>query len=345
MEHYPRNLDFLATMANVKDRKEFNHQANPTTSTSPLIDAGQELSPVLFGNLRIALTFAKTLLLFTRSDFPTVVVPWSVFGVATAYAGSPLTTGFVDRGVVLMNIPKVVAWMWLNVLAFNISNQRLPTSVSEDAINKAWRPLPSGRITVNQAKKLLLYIIPLVYSLTLLIGGREASMATMLLAWMYNDLGGADDHFVNRYILNALGMGAWGVGAAMVAFEGTQYTLTWKGYWWVALPGWISLATIHLMDLRDQEGDRAQNRSTLPLVYGDFTARILVIVTVMGSSVACLAMWPPSLLSSLPTLAIGCVISGRVMLKRTAAADDLSWKLWGPWLISIFVLPLMKIGV
>ena len=40
-----------------------------------------------------------------------------------------------------------LCWLWFHLLQFNIANQSY--SVDEDNLNKPWRPVPSGRISVK----------------------------------------------------------------------------------------------------------------------------------------------------------------------------------------------------
>lgn len=271
------------------------------------------------------------------------MVPWAAFGIITALSGPPLTTNAnIDLFVVLKRVPHTILWMWLNTLAFTVSNQRLPDSVIEDSFNKAWRPLPSGRITETQARRLLLVIIPIVVLTTFQLGGREASTSSLLLAWMYNDLRGADESCIIRHLLNALGMASWSIGAALVACGKEQYTLSLEGYLWLASTGAITFTTVQLMDLRDQAGDRAHGRITVPIALGDTVARWSVVAAVMSWSLVCPLLWSPGLTGTLLPLVLGTLISGRVLCLRTAQADRVSWKLWGPWMTSIFLLPLFK---
>ena len=292
--------------------------------------------------LRDITSLVHTLLLFTYSEHVTVLAPWTAFGIAVALSGPPLTTSTTDGLGVLKRLPHTALWIWLNLLAFTISNQRLPESVAEDAINKSWRPVPSGRITIVQTRRLLLVVIPIVVLAACKLGGLDTSMATLLMAWMYNDLGGANDNFITRQLLNAGGMASWCLGTALVACGDEQCSLSTKGYLWTAIPGAIILTTVQLMDLRDQAGDLASGRSTLPLVLGDTAARWTIVVAITSWSLVCPKLWSLGWQGSLLPLALGALISGRVLVLRTVKADRASWKLWGLWIFSIFMLPLVK---
>lgn len=260
-----------------------------------------------------------------------------------ALSGPALTTNPTpELLVVLKRVPHTVLWMWLNILAFTVSNQRNLDSITEDSINKAWRPLPSGRMTTMQTRRLLLAVIPTVVIAAIFLGGREASMLALLLNWMYNDLRGGDESYVVRHLLNALGLTFWSVGTTLVACGQNHCSLSIAGCRWLAIQGAVVFTTVHLMDLRDQAGDRALGRSTVPISLGDTAARWTVVVSMMSWSLICPALWSLGVRGSLLTLTLGTLISARVLFRRTVEADKMSWNLWGLWMASIFLLPLLN---
>ncbi|KAH7060747.1 hypothetical protein B0J12DRAFT_782770 [Macrophomina phaseolina] len=95
----------------------------------------------------------------------------------------------------------------MNLLATDISNQRRPESVVEDKGNKAWRPLPSGRITAEGARQLMLIAIPAAIAKSLIIGGAHGDACTIPAP--YNDLGGNASRHLTRNLLNALGISSF----------------------------------------------------------------------------------------------------------------------------------------
>ena len=74
-------------------------------------------------------------------------------------------------------------------------------------------------------------------------------MSTLLLTWLYNDLGGGDESWAVRHLLNALALTSWSFGATLVACGNDHNTLSFLGYLWLAIPGAIIFTTIDLMDL------------------------------------------------------------------------------------------------
>ena len=83
--------------------------------------------------------FLVTLWLFTESGFATFVVPDTAFGIFGAIAGPLLTTNSSpDPKIILSRLPQVVLFNLANLLIFDLANQRHPTAVIEDALNKPW---------------------------------------------------------------------------------------------------------------------------------------------------------------------------------------------------------------
>lgn len=80
---------------------------------------------------------------------PSIVFSYFQFPNAT-------TTVFLTR------LPLMLTYTWFNLLAFTIDNQCHPGAVSEDALNKPWRPIPAKRITRILAVSLGAATIPVV---------------------------------------------------------------------------------------------------------------------------------------------------------------------------------------
>ena len=123
-------------------------------------------------------------------------------------------------------VPRVVSWLWLNLSIFTISNQNLLGSVIGDSINKPWRPIPSKKIFLANARRLLLaVIIPLVFFITFYLGAVEVSVALMVFTRNHNDLGGAENNFFVRSILNSVGFVSYSLVATLIASDSKQFSL------------------------------------------------------------------------------------------------------------------------
>ena len=281
--------------------------------------------------------------LFTRSDFKTVVYPATVSGIFNALSGALFPQATVPSvSSIIIRVPRMLLWIWLNLLVEVLANQRLHKSILEDSINKPWRPLPTNRLTPQQARQLLLTTIPISFLYSCVVGGTRESIVLMTLTWIYNDLGGADEHFLIRNLLNACGLLCFTVGATIVATGHTSQDISLRGYSWLAIIGAVILSTVQTQDMADMEGDAKRNRKTFPLVYGEGYARWSIAIGVPVWSVSCPAFWKLNFLGYIPSTFIGCVIGLRILLLTTTANDEATWRMWCVWMITIYLLPLLK---
>ena len=191
-----------------------------------------------------------TIWLVTRNDLKSIVFPETAFGICSALSGPIITSNNSPNAIsVLQRIPLVILWVWINVLIFDLANQRLPNSIIEDSINKAWRPIPSGRLTACQARRLLLAVLPIAILVTYYTGGMEETIVMNTLMYMYNDLGGADENFVVRNLINAAGFICYSAGAIRVACGHGECSLNEKAYQWLAIIGGIVFSTLQMQDM------------------------------------------------------------------------------------------------
>lgn len=288
-----------------------------------------------------------TLWLFTASDIKTFVIPQAAFGVFSAFAGPLLTTNHSPSLFeILWRIPHVALWTWLNTLVFDLANQRLSDSVLEDRLNKPWRPLPAGRISQKQARRLLLLAIPTSLGVIHVgIGATEETVLLFCLTWMYNDLGGSDDNFLERNLIIAVAYMLYGSGALRVTCHLSGGTMNTNAMVWLIIIGCIIFTTMHVQDLKDIAGDRARDRKTAPLVFGETGTRYFLACAVLFWSVACSVYWELDHRLFAALLAFGILVAARIVLLRDTVADGRTWKLWSYWLISLYVLPWAKFTV
>ena len=280
-----------------------------------------------------------TLLLFTASDLKTIVIPSAVFGILGSLAQltqEPLTSA----PAVVQRAPLVLLWAWLNVLPFNIANQRQPSAIEEDSFNKPWRPLPSGRLTPKQAGALMLvgYLVAITFSIY--FKGEKSCLALILLGWWYNNQNGAETCLVRNFI-NAAGYLSFVYGAFEVAMN-SEARLSEKACLWFVLIGGIIFSTVQIQDIPDQEGDGARGRRTLPLVIGDMPTRWTVIVLVPIWSLLASAFWQLGPSGYVVPVTLSGLIAQRILFKRTVEADKTSFKIWNVWIVAIYALPFCR---
>lgn len=281
-----------------------------------------------------------TIWLITVNDLKSIVLPETVFGIFSALSGPLLTTNQSPSiSEILGRLPHVLLWNWLNLLIFDIANQRLPESVQEDSINKSWRPIPSKRLSPDDARRLLLAAIPLVILCVFFLGGMTETLSMIALTWMYNDLAGADENYIVRNIINAIGFVCYSSGATVVAAGYGKHELNGQSIAWLTVVGLIVFTTLQMQDMADVEGDKARGRRTLPLVHGDAMARWSIAIPVIGWSVFCPRFWQATLIGYILPVVIGMLLSIRILTLRSIAADRLTWKVWCAWTTVLYLIP------
>ena len=284
----------------------------------------------------------QTAWLFSCNDLKVIVIPETAVGVFNALVGWPLTTNASPTlWAVAALIPRVVLWNWANLLTFNLANQRLPKAVLEDAVNKSWRPLPSGRLTTDEARRVLLFLIPCGMVMSYFIGGLREAVLMLVLTWMYNDLGGADENYLLRNIINGFAFACHGSAATEIAAGSNG--LTDQAYIWLTIMSAVIFTTLQVQDIPDMEGDAARGRRTLPLVHGEWIGRFSVAMPVLIWSCALPAYWNSGILGNSLPIILGILVAYRTLrIKNSNDADQKTYKLWCVWLIALYMLPLLN---
>ncbi|KAI1207909.1 UbiA prenyltransferase family-domain-containing protein [Annulohypoxylon truncatum] len=223
------------------------------------------------------LRYIRSCFLFTYSDFKVIILPHTIVGLLQAGTGGLLTSNpkpsFAN---ICHHTPYVVLWNWVNLLSFNIANQRTEESIAEDMVNRAWRPIPSGLMNREEARSFLLILIPVGLCMSLFVGGVTESMLMLILTWMYNDLGGGNDNFIVRNGLNGVAFAVFTHASTVIAAnggksipKGDEIVLTPTAFIWLGIIASIVFTTLQVQDLPDMAGDRKRNRKTIPLVFGE----------------------------------------------------------------------------
>ncbi|KAH7196396.1 UbiA prenyltransferase family-domain-containing protein [Fusarium flagelliforme] len=284
----------------------------------------------------------KVLWAFIKSDIFTFSTPGILFGITGALSNGELFDGPHSHPIdVLSRLPKVILSNVLTIVLFNFANQRSPDSVLEDSINKPWRPIPSGMITPEQTRRAALFVAPIALACNYSLGVGSEGLFMQVLTFYYNDLCGSDE--IVRDGIIAVAYAVVNIMSLKLCI-GPENTVSTQGMMWIAIISGIILTTMSVQDLKDQKGDKARDRKTMPLVIGDSRTRIIIACCVPFWSVLCARFWDleMGLIYYLP-LALGAVVTWRVLMKRTAEEDSKTWKLWCAWHTVVYFIPLTKL--
>ncbi|KAJ7231319.1 UbiA prenyltransferase family [Mycena rebaudengoi] len=206
----------------------------------------------------------RTAFYFTRSDYKTIIAPVLIYGLAAA-----------APHINFSRVPQLTLWTWLNLLQFCTGNQT--SNADEDRLNKPYRPIPSGLMTVQGTRILRWVLAPvclaLSWSLDIFYPGLSLAVAFIL----YNDLG-FGFHWLSKNLLNAMGYVSWNAGAAKFMRAGRLVES--EGLQWVApyLSAILIATTVQIQDFRDEAGDREQGHLTLPVLVPEFCRRLTSVL-------------------------------------------------------------------
>ena len=229
----------------------------------------------------------------------------------------------------------------MNLLPFTINNQKSPNAIKEDAINKPWRTLPSGRMTPQQAGRLMLILYLLALRLSYVIGGLKQSVALVFLGTWYNNFAGADSNCLVRNLLNAAGYLCFTSGAMEVAL-GFPLPIEARLVQWFGVIAAVLVTTVHVQDMCDQVGDSMRGRKTVPLVLGDGPARWTTAIPMMFWGYVCPRFWNSAMVVTALSLLLAGTVAARSLMLRTIKDDVLTFKVWNGWLTLVFLLPLLS---
>ena len=311
-----------------------------------------------YGLLSSLASNGYTLYLFTYSDLKTLLLPTVAFALLNAPV---LCVSFVATpGWYLKSILRTTTWTWLNLLLFCLHNQRLSPAISEDTINKPWRPLPAQRLSQRDATNVFLVAYPVTFTVSAFLGGFHESVLLMPLNYWYNDLRGADSNFLLRNVLNACGFVCYAAGALEVAL-GIPLLPSLPGVsqidrpcthdlllhpftgQWLAIIGLVVFSTIQAQDLRDRDGDALRQRQTLPLLLGDGLSRWAVVIPMAICSMLCLRFWNVNKVGYAGVCSTGLMFGARTLAKRKVMDDKATFRIWSLWVIAIYALPRFQI--
>lgn len=258
---------------------------------------------------------------FIAGDLSSAFVPPLLFMIA---AGRAQVVGIDHLVLALVRGGLLFA---LYTYTFVLSNQI--NGVQEDVINKPFRPLAAGIVTLQGVQTRWLISMLLYTGLGWCFGVLEWVLLWQSVTLLHNFYGGSS-HWLTKNFLMALGI----IAQLACAWQ-LVAPITLMAWYWIVLMSVVIFAVIALQDLRDIRGDRAIGRHTLPLELGETRTRGLLAVDFAVLPVG-LHIWllapggitSASLLCSLLLAALSWTIAARVWLYRTPHADHQTYMLF-----------------
>lgn len=193
----------------------------------------------------------------------------TLYYALTALMGSVLAS----HGIRVAETLKAVFSTLLAAFAIYALNDVCDVEV--DRINAPERPLPSGRVSVAEAKALV--IVLFTFALALALTG---NMLTFAFTLLFSALGIAYSLPPLRLKDGWFAGVCWGLGiAATVLCGASPYTITMPVITASAMLAILTAGCGLIKDLKDLEGDRAKGIHTIPILIGEEKAAKLMTAT------------------------------------------------------------------
>jgi 4-hydroxybenzoate polyprenyltransferase len=199
---------------------------------------------------------------------------------------------------------------------------------SEDALNKPHRPIPSGRITLEDARTLRWVLAPICLAYSKTLYGDEvaySSIAIAVLLFLYNELGG-DSHWSCRDVVNAGLFAMFEVGASLVASD-DRHILPNTTVKAILVNALLYATTNFSQDFKDVIGDSLVGRRTLPIVFPTF-ARSILLPCMVGWSLGLVALWHLKAGFAVPFVGFSVLVGWMFFVNKSAAQDKKTTKLY-----------------
>ncbi|KPA35288.1 ubiquinone biosynthesis protein [Fusarium langsethiae] len=244
---------------------------------------------------------------FSWRDWSAAIIPGCLFAFGAA-KGLPYST-------TIWNSLPMFLWITAYTYAFNLFSQ--VNSVEEDRINKPDRPLPSRIVTKAGTWRRCIVVWALFFSLAIIFPSvilETVTHAVMTLFLTTTRLGGTwfGKNCVSMSIMT------WSLLSGSRKFITPLTPLAFRKV--ISLAFWVGLSA-ETQDFRDQKGDLATGRQTLPIVFGDNVARYIVAFFNMPLAFA-VVYWFGIGAYTLWLLAAGHVlVSYRIVVFRGVEAD------------------------
>lgn len=188
-------------------------------------------------------------------------------------------TGWIYQGRSWSELPlpflTSLSYAVLYIYTFCMGNQL--DGVEEDRINKPYRPLVTGLVTMRETY-VRFYVYNILYAFYgLMLGTFWYSLAWIVVSW-YLNLGGGSNHWITKNLVGmTLGTFILFNVQWQIALPHGQTIPTNLQVYFFLMSAWAGLA-LPIQDLRDMEGDLKGGRKTLPIAVGDRKARRLLFV-------------------------------------------------------------------
>ncbi|KAE9963355.1 hypothetical protein EG328_011498 [Venturia inaequalis] len=265
----------------------------------------------------------KTLYLFGKSDIPAATLPTMAIALVLTGSSNPIL------------LAKAFVWNQLHLLTFQVKNQI--DGVEEDRIAKPYRPLPAGRITLEDAQALYYCLFGLMLLSGISLNTLPCTIIYSVAIVVYNE-GGLAVVPVLKNIIGAIGLACYAWGTTTILDHGRQP----QGFKSLAalMICAIFATTGHAQDFRDRSADTLMGRKTIPLLLPQGAARWSLAALILAWTVGLIVLWQPPIIASAVFFLLGMRCLGGYLLSYEEKDDYVSYCWYGFWLLASNLLPI-----
>lgn len=297
-------------------QQQVNKKANSEHYNEKMIAA----SNVLRTPIRHILKEANILFQYSRSDLTATVTPHLIM----IFSLFPLQPS--DKYTLLLSTMRCLVYAFCYCMVFVTSNQVY--SEAEDAIEKPFRPIPSGLISMQGAKNRAVIWACLYLALSFMLGVGHWGALWFLVSVHHNLLGGHQHWFTKNCIFISSGVAVI-MGSVWQITYGSMTVASWK--WTVGISLWSGFL-FNIQDYRDVKGDKVSRRATMALIYGDISRWVVAASAILFGLIlsTTLLIISRSHVENFIALSLGVghvVMSCHLLLRKDHEGDKISYKI------------------
>ncbi|KZT22668.1 hypothetical protein NEOLEDRAFT_1149891 [Neolentinus lepideus HHB14362 ss-1] len=253
---------------------------------------------------------------FSWRDWSATIIPGSIIAVAAMRNVTLSLSSMVFAHLCL------VIWLTHFVYLVTLSNQI--TGVDEDRINKPDRPIPSGKVTTDEARVRWAVVAWAFLMMGVFYPKILAETICWVLTVAFLNLTAAGDHWFGKNCLAmtagtwALLSGAWKI-IAPLAYTNRSYIVTIAVWTGTFMP---------LQDVRDVKGDAKVGRRTLPLIFGDKSSRRMIAFGFIPTAFGILCVGGLAAVAPVPLAMMHLFLAYRVLQNNGARYDHKTYMIF-----------------
>jgi 4-hydroxybenzoate polyprenyltransferase len=269
-----------------------------------------------------------------KSNIDATIIPGTIFTIgAIQYANLSWEQSLIKIGMALV-------YFFFYIRTFDESNQL--SSIEEDRANKPHRPLVTGLITIEQARKRFVVSMVIFFLLGLFFDVLWWTLLWQLTTLWNNQLTGSRN-WLKKSATISLGILAQ-LGAAWNLVGPVPPEMLQLIIFLCFVNPWI----VVIQDLRDIDGDKNVGRKTFPILYGvTFTRWIMCLSYIFTAIISHFYIFAPLELThknvtiiDVLTIALLIIIALRLVTKTTVVGDRLTYRLYIAWYIITLTSPI-----